>query len=178
MLRCFYESSPRAMGVMELTEDDAHFVSANTTLSNIFGYAPGKLEGLTASEIEAPAEVLRLWIDKFRECRATGPADPVRVPERLAEWYNMGRRDDRRDGDARIRSRALLVHPRRHHQDQESRERVPRGQGGGGGRQPGQRPIPRRAEPRAPDPDDARTDRRVVDAGVETRSGARRRCSK
>ena len=51
LLRSFYESSPRAMGVIELTEDDARFISANALTGKFFGLAPGTLEGMTAREL-------------------------------------------------------------------------------------------------------------------------------
>ena len=83
VLRCFYESSPRAMGVIHLTEDDGRFVSANTILSHLLGYPSGKVEGLAASELGAAAEVRSLWIERFRECRATGR--PIRF-EYYSDW--------------------------------------------------------------------------------------------
>ncbi len=75
MLRSFYESSPRAMGVIELTEDNARFVSTNTMTGKFFGLAPGTMVGLTARELGAPPELLATWIKQFNQCRETGRPD-------------------------------------------------------------------------------------------------------
>jgi len=72
VLRSFYESSALAMGVVELTKNDTRFVSANGLTDKLFGVAIGKLEGKTARELKAPPQMLRTWIDRFRECHATG----------------------------------------------------------------------------------------------------------
>jgi PAS domain S-box-containing protein len=80
VLRSFYESSVMAMGVIEQTDDDTRFISANALTDRFFGLAPGKLEGITASKLRAPAEMMAVWIDRFRECRATGR--PVRFEYR------------------------------------------------------------------------------------------------
>jgi PAS domain S-box-containing protein len=76
VLRSFYESSVMAMGVIEQTDDDTRFISANALTDKFFGLAPGKLEGMTASKLRAPPEMMSVWIERFRECRATGR--PVR----------------------------------------------------------------------------------------------------
>ena len=76
VLRSFYDSSQMAMGVVELSERDARFVSANVLTDRFFGVAPGKLEGTTARQLEAPPEMVKTWLEKFRECRKTGR--PVR----------------------------------------------------------------------------------------------------
>ena len=83
VLRSFYESSPRAMGVLELTEDDARFISANTPTGKFFGLTPDALEGMTARELGAPPELLAIWIKQFNECRETGL--PVRF-EYQSAW--------------------------------------------------------------------------------------------
>jgi len=72
VLRSFYESSVMAMGVIEQTEDDTRFISANALTDKFFGLSPGKLEGRTAKELRAPPEMMEVWIERFRECRATG----------------------------------------------------------------------------------------------------------
>jgi PAS domain S-box-containing protein len=76
MLRSFYDSSEMAMGVVELSEDDAYFLSANALTDTFFGVATGKLEGKSARQLKAPPEMLTTWIERFRECRANGR--PVR----------------------------------------------------------------------------------------------------
>jgi len=72
VLRSFYESSVMAMGVIEQTEDDTRFISANALTDKFFGLTPGKLEGRTAKELRAPPEMMAVWIERFRQCRATG----------------------------------------------------------------------------------------------------------
>ncbi|MFI5460343.1 MAG: PAS domain S-box protein [Isosphaerales bacterium] len=72
VLRSFYESSVMAMGVIEQTEDDTRFISANALTDTFFGLTPGKLEGRTAKELRAPPEMMAVWIERFRQCRATG----------------------------------------------------------------------------------------------------------
>ena len=83
LLRNFYESSPRAMGVVDLTEDDARFVSANALTGKFLGLAPATLEGTTAKELGVPPDLLAIWIEQFRECRETG--NPVRF-EYQSDW--------------------------------------------------------------------------------------------
>ena len=80
VLRSFYDSSEMAMGVVELSEDDAYFLSANALTDTFFGVATGKLEGKSARQLKAPPEMLTTWIERFRECRATGR--PVRFEYR------------------------------------------------------------------------------------------------
>ncbi len=65
-----------AMGVVELFEDGARLVSANALTDRFFGLAPGTLEGMMAKDLAAPSDQLAVWIDRFRDCRATG--QPVR----------------------------------------------------------------------------------------------------
>jgi two-component system CheB/CheR fusion protein len=76
VLRSFYESSVMAMGVVELGGDETRFVSANGLTDAFFGLAPGKLDGKTGRQVNAPAEMLSTWNERFRECLATG--QPVR----------------------------------------------------------------------------------------------------
>jgi PAS domain S-box-containing protein len=80
VLRSFYESSVMAMGVVQLTENDSRFVSANALTDKFFGVAPGALEGRSARELQAPPEMLTTWNERFRECQATGR--PVRFEYR------------------------------------------------------------------------------------------------
>ena len=80
VLRSFYDSSEMAMGVVELAEDDACFLSANALTDTFFGVATGKLEGKSARQLNAPPEMLTTWIERFRECRANGR--PVRFEYR------------------------------------------------------------------------------------------------
>ena len=72
LLRSFYESSAMAMGVVELFEDGARLVSANALTDRFFGLAPGTLEGMMAKDLAVPSDQLAVWIDRFRNCRATG----------------------------------------------------------------------------------------------------------
>jgi PAS domain S-box-containing protein len=83
VLRSFYESSPRAMGVIELTEDNARFISANALTGKFFGLTPGTLEAMSAKELGTPPDLLAIWIEQFSECRATG--HPVRF-EYQSAW--------------------------------------------------------------------------------------------
>jgi PAS domain S-box-containing protein len=76
LLRSFYDSSVMALGVIELTDDDTRFISANALTDRFFGLRPGHLEGRSARELNAPPEMMTFWIEKFRRCRATGR--PVR----------------------------------------------------------------------------------------------------
>jgi PAS domain S-box-containing protein len=76
VIRSFYRSSAMAMGIVELTEDDTRFVSANALTERFFGLEPGQVEGKSAREIGVPPDRLELWLERFRECRDTGR--PVR----------------------------------------------------------------------------------------------------
>ena len=102
VLRSFYDSSEMAMGVVELSEDDAHFLSANALTDTFFGVATGKLEGKSARQLKAPPEMVTTWIERFRECRATGR--PVRFEYRgtVSEQPGVGRGHALADGIARL----------------------------------------------------------------------------
>ena len=74
------------MGVVELAEDDAYFLSTNALTDTFFGVETGKLEGKSARQLNAPPEMLATWIERFRECRANGrpqqlPGAATRSPE-------------------------------------------------------------------------------------------------
>jgi PAS domain S-box-containing protein len=79
LLRSFYESSATAMGVIELTGDDARVVSANAPTARLFGREPGEVEGRTMRELGVPPDRLSDWLDRARRCRATG--GPVRLEQ-------------------------------------------------------------------------------------------------
>ena len=123
VLRSFYESSVMAMGVVELTEDDTRFVSANALTDKFFGVAPGKLEGKTARELKAPPEMLRDLDRAVPRVPGDRPAGPVRVPGNLPEQPGMGRGHALADGLAGLGTAPLLVHRRRHHRPQADRGR-------------------------------------------------------
>jgi PAS domain S-box-containing protein len=76
LLRSFYESSAMAMGVVELFDEGARLVSANALTDRFFGVAPGTLEGMRARDLSAHLEKVSVWIERFRNCRASG--QPVR----------------------------------------------------------------------------------------------------
>ena len=80
VLHSFYESSSMAMGVVELTSDDARFVSANALADRLFGLPPGQLVGKTATDLASSLEGLSLWIEQIRACRET--SRPVRFESR------------------------------------------------------------------------------------------------
>jgi PAS domain S-box-containing protein len=89
LLRSFYDSSGTAMGVIELTGDDARIVSANAPTGRLFGREAGAVEGRTVRELGLPPDRLAAWLDQIRGCRDTGR--PVRFEERGAwpqapEW--------------------------------------------------------------------------------------------
>ncbi len=89
LLRGFYESSATAMGVIELTGDDARIVSANVPTARLFGREPGEVEGQTVRELGVPPDLLSDWLDHARRCRAT--RQPVRLEQHRAcpsspEW--------------------------------------------------------------------------------------------
>ena len=97
------------------------------------------------------------------------PAGSVRVSGYVSEQPGVGRGHALADGLAGFGTCALLVHRRRYHRPQAHRGRPLRRQRTGRGGVPRQGPIPRRAEPRAPDAADSRADRRRVAPGVEAR---------
>ena len=80
LLRSFYESSATAMGVIELTGDDARIVSANAPTGRLFGREPDEVEGKTMRELGVPPDSLSTWLDHVRRCRASG--QPVRLEQR------------------------------------------------------------------------------------------------
>jgi PAS domain S-box-containing protein len=80
LLRSLYESSATAMGVIELTGDDARIVSANAPTGRLFGREAGAVEGRTVRELGLPPDRLTVWLDLIRRCLAKGR--PVRFEER------------------------------------------------------------------------------------------------
>ncbi len=76
VLRSFYDSSAMAMGVVELSPEGSHFVSANALSDKFFGVATGSLEGKSARQIKARPEMLSTWNERLRQCRKT--REPVR----------------------------------------------------------------------------------------------------
>ena len=174
VLRSFYDSSVMAMGVVELSDNDTRFVSANALSDKFFGVETGTLEGKSARQLKAPPEMLATWTDRFRECRVTGR--PVRfeyqgLSQSSPEWVaaTLSPMDSLRLG-----ARSLLVHRRRHHRPQAHRGRPSRGQRGGRGGVARQGSLSRRAQPRAPNAADPGVDRRRVAPGIQ--SPTRRSC--
>ncbi len=89
LLRSLYESSAMAMGVVELTGDDARIISANAPTDRLCGQEDGAVEGKTARELGLSPDRLAAWLDRARRCRSTGR--PVRFEEQGAwpdgpEW--------------------------------------------------------------------------------------------
>jgi PAS domain S-box-containing protein len=72
VLHSFYESSVMAMGVIEQSEADTRFISANGVTDKFFGVSTGNLEGRSASELRAPPAMMSIWIERFRECSRSG----------------------------------------------------------------------------------------------------------
>jgi PAS domain S-box-containing protein len=89
LLRSFYESSAMAMGVIELTGDEARIVSANAPTERLLGRKVGDAGARTTLELGLPPDRLPAWLEHLRRCRSTG--QPVRFEERGAwpqapEW--------------------------------------------------------------------------------------------
>ncbi len=76
---------------------------ANALCDTFFGVAAGKLEGTTLRQLKAPPEMLTTWIERFRECRATGR--PVRFEYQgiVPEQPGLGRGHALADGLAGAR---------------------------------------------------------------------------
>ncbi len=80
LIRSLYDSSAAAMGVIELTGDDARIVSANAPTGRLLGREPGAVEGRTVRELGLPPDRLADWLGHARRCRASGR------PVRFEEW--------------------------------------------------------------------------------------------
>ena len=164
LLRSFYESSAMAMGVVELIEDDARFVSANALTDRFFGLAPGQAgrdDGQRARGAAGAAGDLDRAVPRVPGDR---PAGPVRVPGTSGRPARNGSRPRSRRWTSPGSTRELcsfiiedITDRKRTEEDlREAKELAEAAS-------PGQGPVPRRAQPRAAHPADARADRRLVD---------------
>ena len=171
LLRSLYESSAMAMGVVELTGDDARIVSANAPTDRLCGQEDGAVEGKTARELGLSPDRLVAWLDRARRCRSTGR--PVRFEEQGAwpdgpEWIAAtfsAMESPGTDGDLC----SFLIEDITERKRTEGDLRVAMQRAEAASRQG---PVPRRAQPRAAHPADPRADRRFVDARVGRRPGA------
>ena len=114
LLRSVYESSATAMGVIELTGDDARIVSANAPTGRLFGREPGAVEGRTARRAGPAARSALGLARASAPVPGHRPAGPVRGAGRLAAGPGLDRHHALGPGRARRRRRPLLVRHRRH----------------------------------------------------------------
>ena len=121
LLRSVYESSATAMGVIELTGDDARIISANAPTGRLFGREPGAVEGRTARELGLPPDRLSAWLEHLAgagppagrsgsRSRAPGRRPRTGSPPRSRPWTAPRRR------------RPLLVRHRRHRRAQRTED--------------------------------------------------------
>ncbi len=80
VLRSFYESSAMAMGVVELSENSARFVSSNALTDRFFSVEADELEMRSAEQLKAHPPILASWTERFRECQVT--RGPVRFEQK------------------------------------------------------------------------------------------------
>jgi PAS domain S-box-containing protein len=73
-LRSFYDCSPLLMGVVEVTKDDSDIVHLydSPSTERLFGRDRGRTEGQSARALGAPPEVIREWIDRYRQSEREG----------------------------------------------------------------------------------------------------------
>ena len=124
VLRSFYESSVMAMGVVQLTKNDTHFVSANALTDKFLGVAPGALEGMSASARCGAARDAEDVERAISGVPGDGPAGSIRVPGHLPKQPEVGLGYPLADGVAPAGSGTVLVRRRRHHRSQTDRRRA------------------------------------------------------
>src|SRR6185503_13157055 len=66
-LRSFYDSGVTMMGIVEVLEDDIRLVSVNSATAQMHASEPDKLIGKRGSEVGIPADLLRLYMEKYEE---------------------------------------------------------------------------------------------------------------
>jgi PAS domain S-box-containing protein len=66
-LRAFYDSPGGLRGIIELTENDALFISANKAEAAIFGRTPEQMRSVRVTALGLPMPFLELWLAKLRE---------------------------------------------------------------------------------------------------------------
>ena len=76
ILRSFYDSAPMMMGVVELGNEDVRHLADNTATAAFFGVTAEAMQGQWASQMGVPKDILRLWIEHYRQSKTTDK--PVR----------------------------------------------------------------------------------------------------
>ncbi|HYO10214.1 MAG TPA: ATP-binding protein [Tepidisphaeraceae bacterium] len=90
-LRGFYDSGVTAMGIAEIVGNDIVVVSANAMTASLYGRPAAQLVGRRISNLGAPPEVTRLYIEKYDEARRRGAAAQFQYGRRtpLGErWFS------------------------------------------------------------------------------------------
>lgn len=91
-LRAFYDAAPVCMGVVELVgADDILHVYDNRVTCEVFGLPPGATTNRLASELGAPAETRRHWIDHYRASLAQGSVRfdyTLTLPDGRRRWMS------------------------------------------------------------------------------------------
>ncbi|MBS0169414.1 MAG: PAS domain S-box protein [Nitrospira sp.] len=75
-LRSFFDSDVVMMGIVEVVDGDIVHISDNRRVASFFGTTPALMQGRRASEMGAPAEVIRLWVQHCQDSEST--KQPVR----------------------------------------------------------------------------------------------------
>jgi PAS domain S-box-containing protein len=88
-LKAFYENSPACMGMVELASDDILHLYDNPAACQLMGLSPGSTAGKWARELGVPDEMLRGWMNRYRECAVMG--HPITF-EVAMEWPGQPRR--------------------------------------------------------------------------------------
>ena len=76
ILRSFYDSAPMMMGVVELGDEDILHLTDNRATAAFFGVTAEAMQGQWASQMGVPKDILRLWIEHYRQSKTAG--SPVR----------------------------------------------------------------------------------------------------
>lgn len=71
MLRSFFDSPGLMRGVVEVENGDIVHVSDNALAAGLYGRTKDSLRGRRESELGVAAETIRLWVDRYEECRRT-----------------------------------------------------------------------------------------------------------
>ncbi len=90
-INSFYENAPLMMGVVEFTDDDVLFISANRTTAEFYD-VDGDLAGRRASEFTIARKYIEIWRENFRLSQESGtPAKFVyeRLIDGRMHWLSV-----------------------------------------------------------------------------------------
>jgi diguanylate cyclase (GGDEF)-like protein/PAS domain S-box-containing protein len=92
ILHSFYNSSPRMMGVVELSDHDILNISANQATATFFNTTVKALEGQWASALGVSPDLIQTWMGHYHQSQALGQPvqfDYAHTTETQATWLSV-----------------------------------------------------------------------------------------